>query len=256
MDLTKLQDQVAHALFDPSPDLRLESDNVLSQGELDSEQRLEIYRNSSRGILKQHLAAVFAVAESLVGQQRFTVLCNAFIDERSPATPYLADYGDCFADFLDQQASLKPYPYIADVARLEWTRHKAWHGVNQQAGDFSQLAQLNEQAQAQVCFELPTSAALLHSKFAVHAIWMAHQLEDAQAISKELSSLSLNQEAYVIVWRQGRHLKQSELNHGQWRFLQCVQRRDTLQLLSEAFDSDVSTHLATAVQQGWVCNFN
>ena len=256
MDLSKLQDRVTHALFDRDPGLTAASADVLSQGQLTPEQRLGIYRHSSRGILKQHLAAVFSVSEQLIGQQRFTVLCNAFIDEYTPSTPYLAEFGDCFSDFIGQQKSLKSYPYIADVARLEWMRHIAWHQPNQPTADFSQLAELDEQAQAALHFELPSSAAMLHSAFAIDAIWLAHQSKDPQDISEQLASLVLTKEVYVIIWRQGRHLKQSELSLAQWQFLQCVQQHYTLQALSDAFDSEVSMLLAIAVQQGWVCNFN
>lgn len=256
MNLSKLQDRVTQALFDSEPDLSAASADVLTQGQLTSEQRVGIYRNSSRGILKQHLAAVFSVSEQLIGEQRFTVLCNAYIDEHTPSTPYLAEFGDCFGDFIGQQESLRSYPYIADVARLEWMRHISWHQPNQPTADFSQLAELDEQAQAALHFELPNSASMLHSAFAIDAIWLAHQGKDPGEISAQLASLVLTKEVYVVIWRQGRHLKQSELSLAQWQFLQCVQQNYTLQALSDAFDSEVSTLLATAVQQGWVCDFN
>jgi hypothetical protein len=256
MDLSKLQHLVAHALFDREADLTEASKNVLSQGQLNAEQRLGIYRNSTRAILKQHLAAIFSVSQQLIGQQRFAVLSNTFIDQNQPSTPYLADFGDCFNDFISQQEALKSHPYIADVASLEWMRHLAWHQPNQPIADFSQLSELNEQAQAELHFELPSSASMLHSAFAVDAIWLAHQAKNPLEVSEQLASLVLTSEVYVIIWRQGRHLKQSELSHAQWQFLQCVQQKYTLQALSDEFGSDITTLLATAVQQGWICNFN
>lgn len=257
MDLGKLQEDFAQALFSdhPETDVIAASRRVKAQGELSAAQRVGIYRNSTHGILRQHLAALYPVCRQLIGEQRFDVLCDGFVDQQAPQTPYLSQFGISFVDFLANHALLKTHAYIEDVARLEWMRHSAWHQPNQVPADFSRLALLDEQQQAALRFELPTSAQLLHSRFAVDELWLAHQSRDARQVSEYLATIALNTETYLIIWRQGRQLQQSGLTSLQYQFLKSVQQGETLGRLSSALGDDVAGLLATGVQQGWVCSF-
>jgi hypothetical protein len=250
MDLSKLQQDFAQALFsgDAKSDLG-------AQGELSAAQRVGIYRNSVHGILSQHLAALYPVCRQLIGEQRFDVLCDTFIDQHSPDTPYLPGFGEALVDYLKQHAAFKTLSWVVDVAQLEWARHAAWHSANQPVSDFSKLAQFDEAQQAALCFALPQSAQLLHVSTAADEVWLAHQSQDIQQISAQLATIQLDSETTLIIWRQGRSLQQSRLTPVQWRFLRAIQQGVTLEGLSSGFEAELATLLATAVQQGWVCSF-
>lgn len=257
MDLTQLQQDFAQALFSSNAkaDVEAASGYVQAQGELSAAQRVGIYRNSAHGILSQHLAALYPVCRQLIGEQRFDLLCDVYVDQQPPGTPYLPEFGATFADFLKQHDALKALSWIVDVACLEWARHVAWHKANQAVSDFAQLAHLDEQQQAALCFSLPQSAQLLHCCIAADEVWLAHQSSDIQQVSAQLANIQLENETYLIIWRQGRRLQQSRLSLAQWQFLQAVQQGVTLEGLSSEFQAEVATLLASAVRQGWVSSF-
>lgn len=257
MDLSKLQQDFVQALFSGNvkADMEAASHYVQAQGALSAVQRVGIYRNSVHGILNQHLVALYPVCRQLIGEQRFDVLCDTFIDQQSPDTPYLPEFGEALIGFLKQHAALKTLSWVVDVAQLEWARHAAWHGANQPVSDFAQLAQFDEAQQAALCFALPQSAQLLHVSTAADEVWLAHQSQDIQQISAQLATIQLNSETSLIICRQGRGLQQSRLTSMQWRFLQAIQQGVTLEGLSSEFEAALATLLATAVQQGWVRSF-
>lgn len=256
-DLGRLQQDFSQALFNVNAktDLEVASQFVQDQDGLTAIQRVGIYRNSVHGILSQHLAAVYPVCQQLIGGERFSLLCDVFIDHQSPDTPYLAEFGRAFADFLKHYDALKDLGWVVDIARLEWARHAAWHKANQAPANFAQLAQFDEHQQAALCFSLPESAQLLHFLVAADEIWSAHQLADTQLISAQLANIQLQNETYLIIWRRGRTLEQTRLSKPQWQFLQAIQQGATLEALSSEFEAEVATLLATAVQQGWVYSF-
>ena len=225
--------------------------SVRTQGNLSAEQRVGIYRNSVHGVLWKYLASVFVVCEQLVGEKFFEQLCDRYIDQYPPTTPFLADYGDQFADFVHHDPALATLPWLSDVARLEWARHCAWHGVNQPASDFAGLGQLTPEQQLTVIFQLPHSAQLLGSAYATHAIWLAHQAEDYDDKPK-LEHIKLHQPCYLLIHRSGRRLHQLPLDKPMWAFLSAVRQGHTLATLSEQFGEHITGHLTQAIQQNWI----
>jgi hypothetical protein len=199
---------------------------------------------------------LYPVCRQLIGEQRFALLCDVFIDQQPPSTLYLANYGDTFLETLRHYPALNDLNWIVDIARLEWARHAAWHTVNQTVSDFSHLANMDEKQQESLCFSLPKSAFLIHCLVDADKLWQVHQLKDAKQISSQLLKIKLKKTTYLIIWRHGRSLQQARLTEQQWLFLQKVEQRHKLDILSDEFGADIPTLLAESVQRGWICSFN
>jgi hypothetical protein len=251
--LKQLQTDFSGAIFSEQRDAI--ADAVLAQGELSASERVGIYRNSVHGILWQYLASLYPVCNQLVGEKFFEGFCDLFIDQHPPATPFLADYGTGFAAFIQQHPAFAKMRWIHQVAALEWARHQAWHAVNQPATDFAALATLTEAQQPAVKFRLPESMQLLHSPYAIHHVWLAHQPEDhPEKIA--LEDIQLEQENYVMVWRKQRELHQLAVSQQQWAFLTALQQQQTLAEVTETFQEQSGGLLTQAIQSGWVISFN
>lgn len=227
---------------------------VKSHGKLDAAQRVGIYRNSVHGILWQYLESLYPVCQQLLGAEFFEAASDRYIDQQPPTRPFLAEYGAGFADFLAAHPALQQMLWIADVARLEWARHQAWNAVNQPAGDFSQLATLDAAQQARLVLELPASAQLLTSAYAIHEVWLAHQSKDSPE-KMPLEQLDLQQTQRVLVWRAGRRLHQVVLDETAWEFLSAIQQANMLPELAERFQAQLPALLMTTVQRGCVLSF-
>jgi hypothetical protein len=138
--------------------------------------RFAVYRNNVLVSLVDALAARFPVTERLVGTDFFRAMAQAFAAAAPPRSPLLTAYGDAFADFIGAFPPAAGVPYLADVARLEAVRTRAYH-----AADVAPLPEAAMRALAARDGEkllatrltLHPSVEVLHSPFAVATIWAA-----------------------------------------------------------------------------------
>nr|CAA6818544.1 MAG: Unknown protein [uncultured Thiotrichaceae bacterium] len=250
--LKQLQTHFSAAVFSDQRELMAES--VIQQGELSAEQRVGIYCNSVHGILWQYLASLYPVCNQLVGEKFFEGISDLFIDQQPPNTPFLADYGRELSVFMREHEAFSCMLWVNQVAELEWARHQAWNHKNQGYSDFSRLATLTEEQQLSLQFQLPESMQLLHSPYAVHQIWLAHQPKEYSG-KIPLEEIQLQQEDHILVWRAERQLQQMQINQQQWQFLNAVRENKSLAVLSEQFQEQIGTLLSSSIQNGWIISF-
>lgn len=154
--------------------------------------RFNVYRNNFLTGISSTLSETFPVVAMLVGDEYFKALANAFVLEHPPASPIMAEYGDGFAPFLDGFEPLASLPYIADVARLEWARTRAFAAPECAAYTIaSEKDLLHAMDQA---FQMPRGATLLVSPYPVGTIWVHHQEVEPLAVKDW-------QPETVAVWR-------------------------------------------------------
>jgi len=93
-------------------------------------QRFAVYCNNVTVSLSDALASRFPVIERLVGTDFFRAMAREFAQTHRPRSPVLIDWGEGFPDFLATFPPLAPYPYMADVARIEVARGQAFHAAD------------------------------------------------------------------------------------------------------------------------------
>ncbi|MBX6323250.1 MAG: putative DNA-binding domain-containing protein, partial [Rhodospirillaceae bacterium] len=144
---------------------------------LSPRQRLAVYRNNTFMSLADALAANFPVVRRLVGESFFRGAARAFIRERPPRRPCLAEYGDGFADFLAAFPPARALPYLADVARLEWAVGACERAPERPALDPQALGAVPPEERAGLRLRLDEACRLVESPFPIDRIWMANQPE-------------------------------------------------------------------------------
>jgi hypothetical protein len=191
----------AQALLDPQqpcpPGLR-------SWNGSDPAARFAVHRNNAVSSLVAALADTFPVTRELVGEAFFAAMARLFVMGAPPRSPVLALYGGDFPAFVESFAPARPVPYLADVARLEVQRVRAFHAADApvlSAGDLTGHLRDPEALPASRV-EFQPSAAVLTSRFAIVALWAAHQ--DAGEIAEvdpgqPQSALVLRQQEDVAV---------------------------------------------------------
>lgn len=143
----------------------------------DPARRFAVYRNNVVVSLIDALANAFPVTQELVGEDFFRAMAGVFVRHAPPTSVLLAEYGDGLPAFIEQFEPARSVPYLADVARLERLRVRAFH-----AADADPLAP-DRVVQALADPErLPTlqvgchpSLGVLSSRYAVVSLWAAHQ---------------------------------------------------------------------------------
>jgi hypothetical protein len=143
----------------------------------DPARRFAVYRNNVAVSLIDALADSFAVTQELVGETFFRAMARVYAYARPPTSRLLAFYGDTFPDFIERFPPAAGLPCLADVARLEFLRVRAYHAADVAPVAVERLAAAlaDEAALPGLRLALHPSLAVLASRFAVVSLWAAHQ---------------------------------------------------------------------------------
>lgn len=145
----------------------------------DPASRFAVYRNNVQSSLINALADSYPVTLQLVGDAFFRAMAQSYVGQCPPTSPLINDYGNDLADFIEGFVPAASVPYLADVARLERLRVKAYHAADAKTVEPAQIAAAigDPEALARLHIDLHPSTFTLNSPYAVVALWAAHQAE-------------------------------------------------------------------------------
>jgi hypothetical protein len=138
--------------------------------------RFDVYRNNVVVSLVAALAETFGVTRELVGEAFFSAMARQFIAQHPPRSPVLSDYGDALAGFIESFAPAAPVPYLADMARLERARVRAYHAADAVSLTSDEIAAVlsNPAALAESRVAFQPSLQVIDSRYAIVSLWAAH----------------------------------------------------------------------------------
>lgn len=136
-----------------------------------------IYRNNVYSGLISALQDSFPVIQWLLGDECFRHYARFYLEHDWPSNPVLARLGKSFPSFIRQQIELSDYPYLHEVASIEYEYNQVFHAKEVSAldfqewlvqiGDFSELENKHLNFLPSVrCFSFDTATC---------SIWLAHQ---------------------------------------------------------------------------------
>ncbi len=134
--------------------------------------RFSVYRNNVMHSLTEALARRFPVIQRLLGAEFFRAMAKEFVREHPPQSPVLILWGGAFPGFVERFPPVAQLPYLADVARLELARGRAYH-----AADATPLppAEFAARAEGGGTLRLHPSVEVLRLVHAAVTIWTANQ---------------------------------------------------------------------------------
>lgn len=133
--------------------------------------RFGVYRNNVYTSLSEALKEVYPAVERLLGPVYFRALSQEFIKDTLPRSPVLSRYGAEFPDFISSFPPLKSYPYLGDVARLEWFWLRAYHARDSLPLHPENLQKSAPEDMAKIGFTRHPSATLLCSSFPCYTLF-------------------------------------------------------------------------------------
>ncbi len=140
--------------------------------------RYAVYRNNVMVSLIRAMEANFPAIARLVGEEFFSALAQVFISANPPRTRLLFEYGAEFPIFLESFEPVRPYPYLADVARVEQMWREAFHETDapvMAAVDFTDIPPLQLPA---LKLSAHPATRILNSSFAAGSIFTANRSDD------------------------------------------------------------------------------
>jgi hypothetical protein len=187
----------------------------------DPTRRFAVYRNNVVVGLVRALEARFPVVVRLVGDEFFRAMAQVYVTQDPPRSPILFRYGSTFPDFIASFPPAVEIPYLADVARLELARGRAYHAADARPLSPDAFAALDAGALAVTGVRFHPSVEILTSAFPVVSVWRAHQGEGEPRLDRfdGEAALVLRPELDVEV-----HL----LPRGGYQFLSALQQGASL----------------------------
>lgn len=206
------QSQFARALLDPELD---PPHAVLADAH-----RFDIYRNNVMASLCDVLALVYPVVEKMVGSEYFAALARAFVRHQPPRSPIMSEYGDGMAEFIAGLAPLADYPYLPDIARLEWARLTVMREALALPRN-SGLAPACPEKLMDMTVRIQPGARLIRSAFPIVSLWTSHQEEVPGGPSCWAGE-------QVLVFRNPEGIAHAALSSADFDFLDNLPRHGTL----------------------------
>ncbi|HTV32303.1 MAG TPA: DNA-binding domain-containing protein [Methylocella sp.] len=223
-----------------NPDALLPAGLFAQQGQ-SLERRFAVYRNNVRASLIGALEARFPATRNIVGEDFFKAAARRFALEEPPHSPLMMCYGDAFPDFLAHFEPAGEVPYLADVARLEVARTRAYHAADASPLAPDVLKAIPLERLPHICFVLHPSLQIVASDYPIITIWAMNSSE------RELATITDWQGEDALVIRPQWEVSVRTLPPGAKRFLQGLaageplgRAAETASAADESFDLPVN----------------
>ncbi|MBU6248288.1 MAG: putative DNA-binding domain-containing protein [Xanthomonadaceae bacterium] len=179
--------------------------------------RLDIYRHASELIHLGALATSYPAARALVGEAYFGRVAMAYRRAFPSRSGNLQAFGEAFPAFLAGRPETVRWPYLGDVARLEWLRQSSALAADAVPLDGPGFEAGLAAATRDVTFHLDPSLRLLSSRHPVAAIWRYAVSEGAGACPD-----ADGPGEHVALWREGTDVVVSTLQPASFACLQAL----------------------------------
>jgi hypothetical protein len=170
--LARSQRDFAAALFNPASTVPA---GVRASTSARAASAFAVYRNNVASSLINVLRARFPVIVRFVGDDSFQALALRFVAHHPPRSPVLMGYGEDFPAFLSTLNTTPCAMYLADIARLEVARGRAFHAADVDPISASRFAALTSEQLPDLRVVLHPSVSLLRSRFPCVSAWQANQ---------------------------------------------------------------------------------
>ncbi|MFB2552697.1 HvfC/BufC N-terminal domain-containing protein [Ensifer soli] len=213
------------------------------------DRRFRVYRDNTAIGLAGALASRFPATERIVGTDFFAALAAAYVSRHPPRSPLLLAYGDDFGDFIAGFSPAADLPYLADVARLEAARGRAYHAEDAAPLRPAALAGVAAERIGALVFVPHPSLSVLPSPYPVVTIWAMNGGDRAPA------PVDFRQSEDALVVRPDMQVEVRRLPPGGRAFLAALAGGRTLADAAEAgldvcAGFDLAANLAGLLQAG------
>ncbi len=185
-DLAAGQQRFAGALLDPG-----QTAQVLSEFKgSDNEHRFGLYRGNLGATWDKTLSAAYPVVRMLVGEEFFSGLGRAYGRAHPSTSGDLNRFGADFDTFLRHFPHVADYPYLPDMAALEWALHRAHYAPAARGVTAQRLAALSPEQMETARMTLHPACRLVSSEWATIPLWQAHRPDSGIGFPEQMAAPS------------------------------------------------------------------
>lgn len=187
--------------------------------------RFAVYRNNVMASLIDALADNYPLLQAQVGEDFFRAMAAEFVRQSPPSSPILAYYGENLASWIAAFPPLADWPWLADLASLEFSFIISLHAADSQPDKEINTDAFDPQTAGLI---LDTSLNVVCSSYAIYKIWNAHKTDIP------LSGIDPCQAESVMLFRQDNYVVVRAISSGQAQFIIALLTGATLMASVEA----------------------
>ncbi len=213
---------------------------------LDASARLQIYRNGCTEAQVEALRVTYPAVRALVGEAFFDQTARGYRRTHPSRSGNLQAFGAKLGDYLATLASCRAYPYLPDVARLEWRRQQAILAPDAGAVESEAFIERVQAATVPVHVLLHPSLHLVRSPYPILRIWR-------YALHPSAKPLARGEGECVALWREADEVAMGAIDPASFACIAALQQTaalDAAQAAAVALDPgfDLSMCIGTLLE--------
>lgn len=157
-----------------------------------SQAHIAIYRNNVELNRINALRISYPTIMALLGEEFFAAMALIYVRQCAASSANLHAEGQSLVDFISRFTPTNDYPYLSDVAQLDWAIHSAHYAPDALPISAQRIAE-HAAALAELSFTLHPAVAILKSNWPIASILAMHHGEAAPS--------DLTNAECVLVWR-------------------------------------------------------
>ena len=162
------QTDFATALLDPNLPV---PHGLIAHNSPQPQKRFAVYRNNVVAGLINALRAKFPATSRIVGDDFFRAMARVFVMAHPPRSKILHAYADDFGNFIAAFEPVAGLIYLADVARIEAARTRAYHAADATPLPPADFGNIAPEAIGSLRLALHPSLEIVRSPHPVVTIW-------------------------------------------------------------------------------------
>lgn len=152
-------------------------------------ERFARYRGNLTTTWDKVLGHAYPVLRQFVGDEFFAALARAYGMAHPSDNADLNAFGAQFGAFLGGFAHVAEFPFLPDLARLEWALHRAYYAADADA-DGAAWTVLPPERLETARVTLHPACSVIASRWAVVPLWLAHQGDSGVAFPQQMNVAS------------------------------------------------------------------
>lgn len=203
----------------------------ITENKISFDAKLQIYRNNIFSGLSNSLKNIYPAIIKLVGDEYFEYLARQYILANPSKSGNLDDYGLDFGQFISKIDQLNSFPYLKDVAKLEWNNHIAYFATDSNKFDIGTIAEISNEKHSEIIFDVSPSLVLLKSDYAIDKIYhYAKHAKDEQNPNFDINSTN----TMIITYRPNFEVINLNLEQDEYDFIVMLKNKKKLQDISSS----------------------
>ena len=242
--LRDLQSLFGHALLPGTPGSEVDDiyQRIGGDSRVHPDARFAVYRNNAISGQIRALKSIYPACLRVLGEPCLRTLGRDYLASHPSTDPDLNQFGDRFPELLEQviqtQAGFTDYPYLPDLARLEWAWHQAYYAADNETFDWTRLQDAIVDQPALV-FDLQPGLTPLSSDWPLLALWKPDAWSDKN-----------DGAAHLCIYRHGVEPRVEPIDQELFALLHGIRKRMPLGALADA--ELAVERIAEILQRGWL----